>query len=293
MSNESIITILIAGHGIEMYDEPLSEPNVRILSLAGKPFCFSFIKTEVDGTTTGSRLMDNLIDEFNNNPNKNTLHIMSDFTKTNKHIYDETIDFSSDYFSNLNPEPNMFKHGSLNKEGTMRLLTVQNEKQYQIKMYHPDKLMYGIYVINTRNSPNNLNLEPKTKLSVPVFSLETNEKPYLYNYIQNLNDKSKIMELSYLYGKFGGYEIMLSDIIRFFKRLGYTYINIIDTTCRVSQPTFTDPITDRLIRRVKRREQGPMTELMSKSKKRKLEEMPGGGERRKKRNKKTKKRYKK
>lgn len=297
VSEESVITIVIAGHGIEDYDKPLSDPNVRILSLAGKPFCYSFVKTELDGTTTGHYIIDGLIDDFEQNPDKNTLHILRDFTIHRKHIYDEAMDFTADYFTNVNPNPDAFKHGSLEKKGTMRLLSVQNEKRYQIKRIARDSLMYGVFVINTRNPPEGLDIEPVTDLTEPVFSLQKQDKPYLYTYISEIKDKSKANRLSYLYGLFQDNEIKLSKVIEFFRELGFSYINIVDLTCRVAEPTYTEPIDERLMRRIRRHEQGPMTELMGRRNKRKLEEMPGGTKKRKKllklkKTKKTKKRNK-
>ena len=296
MGKDSVITVFIAGHGAEYYEnKPLNAPNVRVLSLAASPFCFSWSNPkelilnddfEIDYINSVQYMLNMLIDHFNSNPDKGTLEILKNFAHFYKPHYSDIQKKASEVHKRLDPEDILHTDSGLNPKTVLRLMTPQSDKVYDIRpSSETDSLFYGVYIVNVKNPPEGLDfLVPHTDLRMSEL---------LGNYINEISDTNRRDKLLQTYNVLNtNTELMLSSLIEFLNTLGYEYINIVDTSCRTPLYNLHEPITERLIRRMRRKEQGPMTSLMGKRTKRKFEQMPGGKRRKKRTKKRTLRRRK-
>lgn len=285
------ITIYVAGHGAENYDTLLSSINpifntddFRLLSLAGRPLTPAYsipIKEDKITFTSNSVFITSLIDIFQKNKDKGTMINLIEFIKKNKQLYKDILTTA---IQNPPKELTNIKgtEQSFNTSDYCRIKVPTYEKLFSLSpsnQHERGLVLFGIYVIDSRFTPEHLNfLEPGKNLQ----KLDRNEKKILETYISDKYEDNENIQI-YLYNileKLTNREnLLLSELLLFLYHIGYNVINTIDSTCRgclsVTDALY-DETNERTTRRLRRREEGPITSLMNKKQKTILEKKLGG-----------------
>lgn len=285
------ITIYVAGHGGENYDTLLTSINsifntedFRLLSLAGRPLTPAYsipIKEDKITHTSNTAFISSLIDIFQKNKDKGTMINLIEFINKNKRLYKEILSMA---IQNPPKELKTIKgtEQSFNANDYCRIKIPTYEKLFVLSPsneFEGGNVLFGVYVIDSRFTPEHLNfLEPGKNLQ----KLDRNEKNILESYISDKYEDNETLQI-YLYNILEKLKnrdkLLLSELLLFLYHIGYNVINIVDSTCRTTlsgRDMLHDQTNERTARRLRRREEGPITSLMNKKQKTMLEKKLGG-----------------
>jgi hypothetical protein len=235
----STISVFINCHGEDILNKPLTiNPNVRMLSYAGKSCCLSFLNVStLDALNSISQIFDA------NTLNSSTYNILQQIADAEREKYKETAlkSIKHKLLKEKNPAYiNEFTRTKTCLESNLNLKITtpvidQKYKFYDIlHSFSPDNLELGIYVLDVRNPSSKTCL---TKGFIIKHLMKYMGKQQVYS---NIEKKYKDIEhCSPQEITFGDVEnvqeILLSELLNYLiVENGFDVVNIIHKTCRTT-----------------------------------------------------------